>query len=195
MKLSEWARNNGVRYETAWRWFKDGKLPVPATQLATGTILVDVPVKGPSKAALYARVSSPDQKGDLDRQLARLATYAAKEGLLVVRTVTEVGSGMNGHRPQLAKLLSDASVDVIVAEHRDRVARFGSEYVEAALRANGRRLLIADPDEMKDDLVQDMVDVLTSFCARLYGPKSARSRAERVMKLMEGDEKEGAVHL
>lgn len=102
---------------------------------------------------------------------------------------------MNGHRPQLMKLLCDPEVTVIVVEHRDRLARFGSEYIEAALGATGRRLVVVDPDEMKDDLIQDMVDVLTSFCARLYGRRSAKTRARRAVDLLEGDVKAGESHI
>jgi len=60
--------------------------------------------------------------------------------------------------------------------------RFGAEYVEAALRAHGRTLVVINETELKDDLVQDMVEVLTSFCARLYGRRSARNRAKKALK-------------
>lgn len=95
----------------------------------------------------------------------------------VTGAVVEIGSGLNGKRPRLLKTLADGAVSTIVVEHRDRLARFGSEYIEAALRAAGRRLIVVDQSEMKDDLVQDMIDVLTSFCARLYGRRSARNKA------------------
>ena len=82
-------------------------------------------------------------------------------------------------------MLADPVAQTIVVEHRDRLMRFGSEYVEAALAAQGRRLVVADPNEVKDDLVQDMVEVLTWFCARLYGRRSARSRAQRALAAVE----------
>ena len=103
------------------------------------------------------------------------------QGLPVVRTVTEIGSGLNGRRPKLLRLLADPSIGVVAVEHRDRLMRFGAEYVEAALAAQGRRLLVVDPQERTDDLVQDMIDGLSSFCARLYGRRSARNRAKRAM--------------
>ncbi|MGH9189206.1 MAG: IS607 family transposase, partial [Acidimicrobiales bacterium] len=81
MKLAAWARCNGVSRQTATRWFHAGVLPVPAHQLATGTILVDEPAPGPGGVALYARVSSSDQRGDLERQLARLVEVATAAGL------------------------------------------------------------------------------------------------------------------
>ena len=185
MKLSEWARGQGISYRTAWRWFKAGTLPVPAEQAATGTILVKPVSVPPGAAALYARVSSSGQKKDLEGQIGRLVAFANARGLAISRSVFEIGSGLNGRRPKLLKLLADPVAQTIVVEHRDRLMRFGSEYVEAALAAQGRRLVVADPNEVKDDLVQDMVEVLTWFCARLYGRRSARSRAQRALAAVE----------
>lgn len=184
MKLAAWARANGVHPQTAYRWFRQGRMPVPARRLPSGTILVEVPGSDDEPdqgAALYARVSVHDQRADLDRQVARLAAWAAENGLGVVEVVTEVGSGINARRPKLARLLADPTVTMIVAEHRDRLARFGVEQLEAALSAQGRRLVVVDPGETSDDLVRDMIDVLTSFCAQLYGRRGARNRALRAV--------------
>ena len=84
-------------------------------------------------------------------------------------------------------LLRDESVNTIVVEHRDRFARFGAEYVEAALSAQGRRLLVADPSELDDDLVGDVTEILTSLCARLYGRRAAANRAKRAVEAVTGD--------
>src|SRR5262249_56659303 len=105
--------------------------------------------------AIYARVSSADQKGDLQRQLGRLAEYASRERLIVIRSVSEIGSGLNGHRAKIMRLLSDPAVQTIVVEHRDRLARFGSESIEAALAACGRKLVVVDATRVKADLGQD----------------------------------------
>lgn len=182
IKLSDWARANGICYKTAWRWWKQGRLPVPARQMPSGTILVDVPERKDAGVVLYARVSSADQKADLDRQVARLAAFSAEKGIRVGKVVAQVGSGLNGRRKGLITVLRSPEYGAIVVEQRDRLARFGSEYIEAALAASGRRLLVVEPDEVKDDLVQDMIDVLTSFCARLYGRRSARHRAEKAAR-------------
>jgi len=184
MKLSEWAAQQGVHYQTAWRWWKRGALPVPARQLPSGTILVDVPTVRagtPGRTVVYARVSAHDQRGDLERQVARAVRWADGQQLAVDQVVTEVGSGLNGRRPRLARLLADPQVATIVVEHRDRLARFGVEQLQAALAAHGRRIVVADPSETTDDLVRDMVEVLTSFCARLYGRRGARNRALRAL--------------
>lgn len=94
---------------------------------------------------VYARVSSHDQRSDLDRQVARLSGWATEHGLEVGQVVCEVGSGLNGKRPRLYRILSDPDARVIVVEHRDRLARFGVEHLEAALVAQGRRIVVADP--------------------------------------------------
>ena len=181
MKLSAWAKANGLTYKTAWRMWHDGKLPIPAEQLPTGTVIVHPPAAPAGAVALYARVSSGDQKPDLERQLGRLAAYASQERLTVVRSVSEIGPGLNGDRPKILKLLADPGVSSIVVEHRDRLARFGSEYIEASLAASGRKLIVIDQSEMKDDLVQDMIAILTSFCARLYGRRAAQNRAAKAL--------------
>jgi predicted site-specific integrase-resolvase len=120
---------------------------------------------------IYARVSSADQRSDLDRQVARVSVWATSQGHSIDRVVTEVGSGLNGKRRKFLALLADPSVTTIVVEHRDRVARFGSEYVAASLQANGRRLVVVD----------DTTEVLTSFCARLYGRRGAAHRAAKAL--------------
>jgi putative resolvase len=184
MKLSEWAAQQGVHYQTAWRWWKRGTLPVPARQLASGTILVEAPASPlgtAGRTVVYARVSAHDQRGDLDRQVSRVMAWASEQRLGVQEVVREVGSGLNGRRPKLARLLADPQVTTIVVEHRDRLARFGVEQLQAALSAHGRRVLVADVGEATDDLVRDMVEVLTSFCARLYGRRGARNRAMRAL--------------
>ncbi len=150
--------------------------------MPTGTILVDMATPaGDGKAVLYARVSSHDQRSDLDRQVAGLTVWATEHGHEIGQLVCEVGSGCSGERPKLAPILSDPSAMVIVVEHRDRLARFGVEHVAAALAAQGRRIVIADDGETPDDLVRDMIEVLTSMCARLYGRRDARNRAMRAV--------------
>jgi putative resolvase len=192
MRLKEWAAQQGIHYQTAWKWFRDGKLPVPALQTPSGTILVQsaadsrLPDGG---LGLYARVSSHDQRADLDRQVSQLTQWAAaaSASARVVRVEAEVASGMTGRRPKLRRLLADPAVQTVVVTHRDRLARMNAELVEAALWAHGRRLVVLDDGEVTDDLLRDMVEVLTSFCVRLYGRRSARNRALKAVRCAERD--------
>ncbi len=182
MRLRAWARLQGIHYQTAYRWFRDGKMPVSALRLPSGGIWVEEGVPRPTGVALYARVSGHDQRDELTRQLGRLVEWAAERKLKVTHAVGEVGSGMNGSRPKLRRLLADPKVGTIVVEHRDRLARLGSEYVEAALWGSGRQLVVVDRSDFDDDLVRDMTEVLTSLCARLYDRRSARTRAARALR-------------
>src|SRR5260370_7154586 len=123
MKLSEYAKRVGVTYKTAGQWWKAGQLD--AYQLPTGTIIVREPQAAATGAALYARVSSADQKEEVTRQRQRLRDYAAARGYQVVSDVTEIASGRNQERPHLKKLLTAAPVDGLAVEHRDRLTRVG----------------------------------------------------------------------
>src|SRR5260370_9957568 len=144
MNLPDWARANGVPPKTAYRWWRNGTLPAPARQINARVILVDDAAStnraAPELSAvgLYARVSSHDQRCDLDRQIARLSEWATKAGAGVVRIEAEVGSGMNGARAKVRRLLADPAVRTVVVEHRDRLGRMNGELVEAALSASGR---------------------------------------------------------
>ena len=100
---------------------------------------------------------------------------------------SEVGSGMNGARPKVRRLLADPRVSVVVVEHRDRLGRMNTELVEAAWPRPAAVLSSSTAGEVTDDLVRDMLEVLTSFCARLYGRRAARNRAEKALRCAERD--------
>ncbi|WP_114908170.1 IS607 family transposase, partial [Ornithinimicrobium murale] len=151
MNLTEWARQQGVHPQTAYRWFREGTLPVPAVRINSRSVLVspDAPAQARTVFGLYARVSSHDQKDDLGRQVARLTSWAADAGGLVVRVEAEVGSGMNGSRTKVRRMLADPKVTAVVVEHRDRLGRVNTELIEAALSAHGRRLVVLDDGEVE----------------------------------------------
>ncbi|PWG15517.1 IS607 family transposase [Streptomyces sp. V2] len=188
LSFSQWATRNGVHYQTPWTWAKEGRMPVPVRQTPSGTWLVDeVATEVFGRVVAYCRVSSADQKPDLDRQVARVVQGATGLGLPVADVVTEVGSGLNGRRRELHRLLSDPGVAVIVVEHRDRLARFGVEHLEAVLSASCRRLVVLDPAEIADDLVRDITEALTSMCARLYGRRAAKTWVARAVAVATGE--------
>lgn len=186
MKLSQYAKKVGVTYKTAWRWYKAGNLD--AYQTPTGMIIVrdphtEKPVTG--RIALYARVSSADQRGDLERQIQRLRDYAAARGYQVTKEVTEIASGMNDSRPKFLKLLADPSIGTIIVEHRDRGTRFGWNYIATLMEVQQRRIEAIFPGETKDDLVADFVSIITSMAARIYGRRGSRSKAKRIQQCVE----------
>jgi predicted site-specific integrase-resolvase len=130
----------------------------------------------------YVRASSHDQKSDIERQVARITMWGTENGYAIHQVVTEIGSGLNGHRQKIMKLLADPQCTVIIVEHRDRLMRFDSEYVESALAAQSRKLIVIDPSELNNDLVEDMIVVLTWFCAQLYGKRSAKNKAKKALQ-------------
>ncbi|MHB1721258.1 MAG: IS607 family transposase [Acidimicrobiales bacterium] len=197
MNLAEWAEAQGIHPQTAYRWFRQGRLPVPAQRVG-GLIMVGdlsgedrVPT---GRTAVYARVSSADQKADLDAQVARVTAWATSNGYSVDQVVTEVGSALNGKRRKFLKLLSDPTVATIIVEHRDRFARFGAEYVAGVLDAGNRRMVIVDEGEVDDDLVRDMTELMTSLCARLYGRRSAAHRAAKAVEVATSGAGSGGGH-
>jgi len=185
MRLSVYAKKTGVTYKTAFRWWKAGKLD--AYQMDTGTIIVREPATSAEQlqVALYARVSSADQKEDLERQMQRLKDYAASKGYQVTKMVSELASGLNDRRPKLMKLLTDASVGIVVIEHRDRLTRFGFNYIEQLMQMQGRRLEVIFPSDTDNDLVDDFIAVITSMASRIYGRRTSKRRAEKIKQCVE----------
>lgn len=190
MLVREWAAREGLNPQTVWKWCREGTMPVPVEQTPTGMWLIHDPKYEPFAATssdngvtvCYARVSSSDQKQDLTRQADRLKAFALAMGVEQPEVVTEVGSGMNDKRRKLSKILQNPNYTTIIVEHRDRLARMNAGLIESALQAQGRKLIIVDDRELDDDLVRDMTEVLTSFCARLYGRRSAKRKAKQALK-------------
>jgi putative resolvase len=186
MKLSAYARQVGVSYRTAFRWFKSGK--IRGRQMETGTILITEPIddpqtcERPSRAAIYTRVSVAENKSNLEGQAKGLQDYCAAKGYPVSMVVKEIGCGVNDARPKLLKLLVDPSVRLIVVEHQDRLTRFGFNYMEQLLKMQGRKIEVINLAENgKEDLVQDFVRIVTWFCARLYGQRRSKRKTERII--------------
>lgn len=192
MLVKEWARLEGLHPQTVWKWCRQGTMPVPVEQTPTGMWLIHDPKyetashpnPAGSRTVCYARVSSGGRKGDLQRQADRLKAFAVGMGVEHPEIVTETGSGVNENRRKLNRLLADPTVGTLIVEHRDRLARMNMGLVENALKAQGRRVVVVDDTEQDDDLVRDMTEVLTSFCARLYGRRGARHRAEKALEAM-----------
>jgi putative resolvase len=190
VNLMERAHAQGIHVTTAYRWYREGTLPVPARKAGRLILVSPGAAAGPCPrggAGLYARVSCPDQKAGLDRQIARLPAWAAQAGMPVVRVKAEVGSGINGARARARRRLAGPAAGVAVVEHRDRLGRMNTELAGAALAAQSRRLVVAAGGEVTDDLVPDMTEVPTSCCARRYGRRLARNRALKAVGCAQRD--------
>lgn len=197
IKLSEYAEQMGIAYQTAWRHYKAGKIPYPTKQLHTGRVLVDFesdkPIQAKGYAAIYSRVSSAENKDNLERQAERLSHYAIARGYIVRHVVKETGSGLNDNRKKLASLLAKDDYEILIVEHRDRLARFGTAYIELLLKRSGITLDIVNRVENKtDDLMTDLVAIITSFASMLYGQRRGKRKTEKIIAILqsEGDDKE-----
>lgn len=190
MKLSDYAKKLGVGYRTVWRLWKSGKLN--AYQLPTGTIIVKTLEKGnfPNKVCIYARVSSSENKDNLKRQSERLKEYAIAKGYQIYKIVEEIGSGVNDNRKQLIRLLKDKNYSFLIVEHKDRLTRFGFNYIKILFNEIGKDIEIVNESENdKEDLMQDFISIITSFCARIYGQRRSKRKTEKIIKELQDEKK------
>lgn len=187
MKLSEYARRNSISYQTAWHHFKEGLIP-NARQLPSGTVVVDE-VKEytkPEYTIVYARVSSSENRSNLDTQAERLSQYCTAKGWTVNEVVKECASGLNDNRPKLSKILTERKATRLVIEHQDRLTRFGFNYIKLLL--NDCDIVVVNECETDQDLFEDFVSLVTSFCARIYGKRRTKRKTEQIIHaLEEGD--------
>ena len=145
-KISEYAKLKGVQYRTVWNWIKKGTVQIERTETGRVLVIVEEPVK-PTKelsVAVYVRVSSSENKDNLERQAERLISYANAKGYKVAKVVREIGSGLNDSRTKLQALLADKSVDIILVEHKDRLTRFGFNYIQTLLANEGRTVEVVN---------------------------------------------------
>lgn len=185
-KLKDYAKENDVTYRTAWQHFKDGKIE-GAIKNVTGRVLIkefeEESQEPKINVVCYARVSSSVNKSNLETQAERLVNYSNAIGLKVNSIIKEIGSGLNDTRPKLLKILEDQSITHIVVEHKDRLTRFGFNFLESWLESQGRKLIVINQVESdKEDLMQDFVSLVTSFTARLYGQRRSRRKTEKLIK-------------
>jgi len=184
MKLSEWAVKNSVCYKTAYRMFRKGLID-GARKLPTGTIVVDESEENIKKEynVIYARVSSSENKNNLDSQAKRISEFCNAKGWVVHEIVKECASGLNDKRPKLQKILSENKATRIVVEHKDRLTRFGFEYIKTLY--DGEIVVINEVEEDEKDLMQDFVSLVTSFCARLYGKRRTKRKTESIINALQ----------
>ena len=122
---------------------------------------------------IYARVSSSGQKGDLDRQIEKLRVSSPES-----EVISDIRSGMGFNRKGFLKLLDlieKDKVSVIYITHKDRLARFGYDLVEKICEMHGTRIVTVDSEELlaaHEELSRDLISIITSFSARLYGLRS-----------------------
>jgi len=188
MKLSAYAKANGVTYQTAYRWFRQGLVP-NTTQLANGTILVaeEKPAAPQTRLVIYGRVSNASRRKEIDYQIQRIETFCSANGWQIDAIYKEVASGMNDSRKQLWRMIESKPTKIVV-ENKDRLTRFGFAYLEILLSKLGCEVVVmnkATTDEQ--DLIRDLVSIITSFCCRLYGLRRGYNKAKKIREEMTND--------
>ena len=144
--------------------------------------------------AVYCRVSSHEQKhkGDLDRQKARVLEHCLKKRYTVDHVLTEVGSGMNDNRPKLKRLfhlVRSKLIERVVIEHKDRLTRFNFAYLDTFFSSHGVVIECMEsvlPKSYEAELVEDILSLMASFSAKIYGKRSAERRKIR-LRVVGGD--------
>jgi len=206
LRPKEACQRLGISYPTLARWVKEGRIRAVRTaggkyripESEVRRIAEGLPVSKEVRAVIYARVS-PSQKGDLEGQVQYLRQYCSSRGYRVVDVLSDIASGLRADREGLLRLLNyviNGQVDVVVVTYKDRLARFGLEYLEFFLRQYGVRVEAALGEESKEsrqELLEDLIEVVSSLAGKLYGLRSRRRKElvegfKKLLKEVEGHE-------
>ncbi len=198
IKVAKAAELLQIHTRTLYRWEREGRIALSRSE--TGRVYVSehelakvappgllTPTTSSNKrCAIYARVSSGGiRKSELASQKDRCVVYATSKGYQVVSVDTEIASGLNDQRPKLDKLLKDQNFDVLVVEHKDRLTRFGFEYINTMLVATNKEIDVINIAETQDrDLMDDFVSVITPFCARIYGQRRSTRKKQQLVEIL-----------
>ncbi|MFA4646549.1 IS607 family transposase [Pyrococcus kukulkanii] len=185
-RTGEVAKRLGVSTMTVRRWIKAGKIKAYQIgrefRIPESEVLRLLEGKLPDKVVIYARVSSRDQKEDLERQVEYLKNYCSSKGYQVVKILTDISSGLNENRKglkNLFKLVESGEITKVVITYRDRLTRFGFKYLEQYFNSHGVEIEVIFDDEEKTpekELVKDLLAIVTSFAGKLYGMRSHKKK-------------------
>ncbi len=181
-KLSQYAKDNGICYHTAFNYFKKDLIK-NVKQLETGTILVgyeeEIKKDDSIKVIIYSRVSSNEMKENLNRQQERLEQYAISKGYNIIKSIKEISSGINDNRPKLKSILKDNDFDILIVEHKDRLTRFGFNYIETLLNKDNKKIEVVNLFKNdNENIMEDLISIIYSFSARMYGQRKSKRKTE-----------------
>ena len=196
LRVSEASKILGVAPTTIRLWIRQGRIRavrigklwrIPQSEVER---LVRGKPAGGDRAAIYARVSSRKQKkeGNLGRQIERLKQYCAAKGYRIIATISDVASGLKEDRRGLQRLMDlaeNGEIDVLVVEFRDRLTRFGFEYLERYFASHGVRVEVVEEAEKSyiEEMIEDFTAIIISFAARIYGLRNQKFK--RIKKFVE----------
>ena len=201
IKASEYAKKMSLNVRTVYRYYHNGKIKGYQDK-ETGTIFILNPFKNENnednlknKVVLYARVSSIENKTNLESQLEKLRLFASSKGYQIVKEIKDIGSGLNDNRSKLNELFEKElnNFEILLVEHKDRLTRFGFNYIDILLKSHNKKIEVINlVDNNKEDLIQDFVSVITSFCARIYSQRISKRKVEKLIKELEDESKENS---
>ena len=188
IKVSEYAEIKGIHYRTAQRHFNEGL--IEGYRNTHGRIFLKNPLykkeetdeKNDKAVILYARVSSSTNKKSLDGQIERMRLYAVAKGYNIVGEYKELASGLNDNRLLLNKIFNRDDYSILLVEHKDRLTRFGFNYLVKLFAKLNIKVEVINQVENKDqEIIDDFVSIITSFCGKIYGSKR-KAKTEKIIK-------------
>ena len=190
IKISKLAKDLGITQRTLWNWYYDKKIDFIKSNtgrnfvsLETYNSLLNISNEKTEKVVIYCRVSSTSNKTNLNAQKERLTNYCISKGYKIYKIIEEYGSGINDKRPKLQHLLESGDYTKIVVEHKDRLTRFGFNYLEILLKYTNKSIeVVNNVDTEDEDIIQDFVSIITSYCARIYGKRRSKRRTEKLIE-------------
>jgi predicted site-specific integrase-resolvase len=188
IKLSKAANLLGITKQTLWNWKHRGNVEfikignLNYLHIDDFNNLMGINEKRDEKVVIYCRVSSSQNKSNLDLQKERLIGYCMAKGYIISNVVTEIGSGLNDTRPKLDTIFRKMDFTKIVVEHKDRLSRHGFNHIQTILNAVGKEVEVVNPSmDDREDLIQDFISIITSYCARIYGKRRTTRQTEKII--------------
>lgn len=188
-KPKDFAELLGVSVKTLQRWDREGILKANRTPTDRRYYTYDqyLQFKGvqtendPRGVVIYARVSTKNQKDDLQNQVEFLKQFCNAKGMIVDQCIEDFGSGLNYNRKKWNKLLEEVmenKIKVIVISGKDRFIRFGYEWFEKFCETFHTKIMVVNNEALspKEELVQDMISILQAFSCRLYGLRKYKNQ-------------------
>jgi len=195
IKIAKLAKDLGVTKATLYNWRLKGKIRFVQSNTGRNFVtrevynkFLGIKEKKEEKVVIYCRVSSTVNKKNLQTQRDRLVNYCNAKGYKVYRVITEFGSGINDKRPKLEKLLREQDFTKIVVEHKDRISRMGFNFLVILCETHRKEIeVINNVDTDEEDIIQDFVSIVTSYCAKIYGKRRSKRKTEKLIKELQDE--------
>lgn len=198
-KLSKVAKDLGITKATLWNWKHNGKINFTKDESngynyidkETYQNLMGIEERKSNKVVIYCRVSSSQNKSNLETQKQRLISYANAKGYSVSNVVEEIGSGFNDKRPKLESLLNKGDFTILIVEHKDRLCRSGFNYIDLLLKQQDKKIeVVNEVDSDEKSLIEDFVSIITSYTARIYGQRRTKRATESIIESLKNSKKD-----